>query len=247
MKRQRSGTTKGARAPYKKPRTTANAVVMVPQKQLVLRRPASLTSHSREIKAIDVNVTASMAIPGSITFNLLNGVQAGAAFYNRVGSRIEMKSVHIRGYIRNMTTCIDDVARFLVVYDRQPNGAFPNITDIIQSRDQQGATANTGVSPINLDQRDRFVILRDYQVYLPSVTNTAGVLTNGPAHQCNGNPLEFSMFIKLKGLVTHYKSSSNPTTVADINTGGLYALCLCFNDDSKWRCQFSSRLRFDDM
>jgi len=158
-----------------------------------------------------------------------------------------MKSLHLRGYIRNMSTCIDDVGRILVVYDRQPNQAFPNMADLIQSRDQTGATANTGVSPINLDQRDRFIMLRDYQVYLPAVTNTAGVLTNGLGYQANGNPHEFSMFIKLKGLLTHYKSSSNPTTIGDISSGGLYVLCLCFNDDNKWRCQFTGRLRFDDM
>lgn len=246
MKRAR--TSSDVKRPYKKPRPATRVMVVAPPRPLP-RKPAGLYAkvNSKEIKAVDVNITQAMNIPGSVTFQLLNGVQAGAAFYNRVGSRIEMKSVHLRGYIRNITTGIDDVGRIMVVYDRQPNGSFPNITDIIQSRDNAGATGNSGIAPVNLDQRDRFVILRDYQVYLPSVTNTAGVLTNGPAHQCNGNPLEFSIFIKLKGLITHYKSTTNPAVIGDINTGGLYAICLSFNDDGKWRSQFTSRLRFDDL
>lgn len=247
MKRQR--TSSAVNRPYKKPRSTSTkAMVVAPPRYMPLGKPANLyAGRSKEIKAVDVNITQTMNIPGSVTFQLLNGIQTGAAFYNRVGARVEGKSLHIRGYIRNIATGIDDVGRVLVVYDRQPNGAFPNITDVIQARDQTGATSNSGVSPVNLDQRDRITILRDYQVYLPSVTNTAGVLTNGPAHQCNGNPLEFSLFIKLKGLITHFKSSSAPTTIADMNTGAIYLVCLCFNDDGKWRLQCTSRYRFNDL
>ena len=162
MKRTRSSTA--VNRPYKKPRTTSRAVVVQapPTRYLALGKPGTLyAGRSKEIKAVDVNITQSMNIPGSVTFQLLNAVQTGAAFYNRVGARVEGKSLHIRGYIRNISTSTtDDVGRLLVVYDRQPNGAFPNITDVIQARDQTGATSNTGVSPVNLDQRDRIVILR---------------------------------------------------------------------------------------
>ena len=55
----------------------------------------------------------------------LNLVQSGAGFYNRIGRRIEMKSLHLTGLIHSTGKQADqDYCRLLVVYDRQTNGAF---------------------------------------------------------------------------------------------------------------------------
>lgn len=204
-----------------------------------------------EIKAIDIAETSYpfTVIAGPPPMVLLNGVQVGSGFFNRVGSRIEMKNVHIRGVLVNSATAVQGYLRLLVVYDRQPNGAALQITDILQSRDQTGAAATTTKSEINLDQRDRYVILRDKQWYAPSVSNAAGVLTNGPTYPAGNseNTWEINEFIKLKGLATHYKSSSNPTTVADINTGALYMMYLASAASTQYAAVTGVRLRYLDV
>lgn len=204
-----------------------------------------------EIKAIDIaSTTYAFQLVGTPpTFTLLNGVQVGAGFFNRVGSRIEMKNIHIRGIIENIATSISSYGRMLIVYDRQPNGAAPAITEVLQSRDQTGTAATSSQSEINLDQRDRFVILRDKQWYLPPVTNTANVLTNGPTYPAgeSENTWEINEFIKMKGLVTHYKSSSNPTTIADINTGAVYLLFIQNQSASTYQARVGIRVRFLDL
>lgn len=226
------------------------------QRKLVRFIPRSLpasfthsTTIGKEIKAIDLTYANQLfRTPGTATnVILLNGVQTGAAFYNRVGSRIEMKNLHIRGYINNAATAIATQGRMLIVYDRQPTGALPTIQNLLQTRDQTGATSNTHVSEINLDNRDRFMIVRDVSFYFPPVTNTAGVLTNGPSYPAlEDSQFDVNIFIRLKGLVTHFSSSSNPTTIADIATGGLYAFFVA-GQDSTWQWTGGFRLRYDDL
>ena len=136
-----------------------------------------------EIKAIDIpDGTYGFNRPNAGLVSLLNGVQTGTGFFNRIGSRIEMKSLRIRGFIYYALTSIQDQIRMIIVYDRQPTGALPAPTVILQTRDQAGAATNPGSSEINLDNRDRFTILRDIQLQMPSCTVAAGVLTNGPAY-----------------------------------------------------------------
>jgi len=158
-----------------------------------------------------------------------------------------MKNLHIRGVIENLVTSgIENVARLLIVYDRQPAGALPVIQDILQSRSQTGAATTTGNSEINLDNRDRFTIIRDLEWFLPSCTNTAGVLTNGPNFPGTDEKMDLNVFIKLKGLGTHYKSTSNPATIADIATGALYCCFVCTSNDATWDARVGFRLRYDD-
>lgn len=214
------------------------------QKQL----PANFQPTGAEIKAIDIpNANNAFRTPGvANNIILLNGIQAAAGFFNRIGARCEMKNLHIRGNIQNIATGLVSTLRMIIVYDRQPTGALPVITDILQARDQTGAVTTTGNSEINLDNRDRFTIVRDVEWYAPPVTNTAGVLTNGPNFPGEDAQFDVNIFIKLRGLGVHFKSTSNPTTIVDIATGALYAAFVSSNADNAWAANVSFRLRFDD-
>lgn len=212
--------------------------------------PAAFTSLGAEIKAIDIpSASYLFRVPATASnIILLNGIQTGTGFFNRVGSKVEMKNLHVRGYILNSATATISMGRILIVYDRQPTPAagLPVISDILQTRDQTGAATTAGSSEINLDNRDRFAILRDYEVYLPPVTNTAGVLTNGPQFDYEGESMAVNIFLKLKGLTTHFKSTSNPTTITDIATGALYACFVNAGSDSTWAATLDFRLRYHD-
>lgn len=249
MKRQRSYASKGAKAPYKKPRSNAGIPRRIVLERPLVRMPqrAGLYSGGAEIKAIDLpDATYGFIAPaGGTQIILLNGVQTGVGFFNRVGSRIEMRSLRVRGFIYYAVTSVQDTVRMIIVYDRQPTGALPTVANLLQARDQAGASTNAGSNEINLDNRDRFTILRDYQVTTPSCTVAAGVCTNGPAWS-DGNCAQVDLYIKLKGLVTHYNSTANPCTITNIATGALY--CYFVGDTQSNTIGFNGnfRLRFDD-
>lgn len=237
--RKKSARTGGFNRPTQDQMNRANAMT----RQI----PGNFQPTGAEIKAIDI-VQSGLAyrLPATATnLILLNGIQAGAGFFNRIASRIEMRNLHIRGTVNNVTTSFMQTLRLLVVYDRQPTGALPVVSDILQSRTQTGAPTTSGVSEINLDFRDRFTIIRDIEHFAPSATNTAGAVTNA-AFQGVGASFAINEFIKLKGLGCHFKSTTSPTAIADIATGALYAMFVSDIQDSAWQANVGFRLRFDD-
>lgn len=252
MKRKTSSdlqpkTTKkrGTTSAYKPVRATTSKPYIQTQ---VSHLPAAWQPTGAEIKAIDIaQATQLFRVPGTGTnIDLLNGIQSGAGFFSRIGSRVELKNLHIRGMILTVSSCATELCRMLIVYDRQPVGSLPNINDILQSRAQDGTTTNTGSSEVNLDNRDRFIIVRDMQWYMPAQTFTAGVVTNAAFPGFGKNTFEVNEFIKLKGLGTHFKSSNNPTTIADIASGALYVAFVSSGGDSDVAFYGGFRLRYED-
>lgn len=230
-------------------RTTSKVFTKKPRRQTSQKQlPANWQPTGAEIKAIDIAAGSYLLRDPAVASDviLLNGIAAGTGFFNRIGARAEMRNLHVRGTIANFATAANDsFGRVLIVYDRQPTGTLPVIADILQSRDQAGTASTSGVSEINLDNRDRFTILRDMEWFLPPCTNTAGVLTNGPNFPGTDNPFDVNMFIKLRGLGVHFKSTAAPTTIANIATGALYA-CFVATLDSVYVANVGFRLRFDD-
>jgi len=87
------------------------------------------------------------------------------------------------------------------VYDRQPNGAFPAITDILYN---QNAGATEYAAGVNMTNKSRFSILRDLRIELDTLLQEGVVLHNYT--KCNAET-EFG---------------ADGGTVADIRTGALY-------------------------
>lgn len=104
--------------------------------------------------------TGNIAVSAAAAFTLLTAPVQGSDFVNRIGRRIIVKSVFVRGYIQTEGSLTQAAAgapaqqcRLIILVDMQPNGAVPAITDILE-----------GVAPhyqLNLNNRDRFKILRD--------------------------------------------------------------------------------------
>lgn len=206
-------------------------------------------STAGEIKAVDIpsQLTTFVTVAVPPTMQLLNPVLSGAGFFNRIGAKLNMKSLRVRGFIQNISTCVQDAGRIIIFYDRQTNGAAPSIDTLLQTRNNAGTASTTGLSEINLDNRDRFVILRDKHIILPSCTNEAGVLTNyAPQITTQGDKSEFIFdeFIKLKGLQTMYSASTG--LVGDIRTGGLFMVLVCENSTANYQMRWSARLRYFD-
>lgn len=221
----------------------------------ITRLPAFIKATGTEIKCVDIN-------KGQLSFKeapnpiLLNPIQSGAAYYNRVGARVELKNIHIRGIIIPKTLGEEQnfipgaYGRVVIVYDRSPNGVIPQVSDILQTRTQTGATSTTEYSEINLDNRDRFIILRDTEFYLPDVHKVFPGVNNITAQAFpnnTGKEMMYNEFIKLKGLVSHFKGNTNPIGIGDIVVGAIYALAISAEDsDDNFSLELQTRIRFED-
>lgn len=205
-----------------------------------------LTRPGQELKAFDVAYTninfETVAGPPGQT-PALNAMINGSEIYQRIGRKVYMKSLHIRGWIAPIATGLSDVGRIIVYYDSQPNAAAATIVNIIQ--DSNAAAATTALSEINLTNRQRFKILRDHQIQFPSVSDAAGVLTNEAFPETYQGHTNIEMFIKLKGLEAIY-NSTNGGTIADITSGAIGIIVVCEVNNSSWQLGYTSRLRFYD-
>lgn len=228
-------------------------MVRIPKKQY--RLPAFESGQEPEIKAIDFP-TIAVSASGQTVQNFalmatppvgytLNCIAVGSGYFNRIGSKINMKSLHIRGFVGPNGTTATDMGRIVVIYDRQTNGALPALTTILSQRDSAGTAQQSGTSEVNLDYRDRFIILRDYEIYFPSTSVAGGVdTTSFPGEMSR---IDVNMFIPMKDLLTHYKASSAPPVVGDISCGGVYIYCVSNVAANPWSFTYSGRLRYDDL
>lgn len=176
------------------------------------------------------DVTAAEPATAFLGISCINEVIQGATAYNRIGSKILVKSVHVRCSMAVAGTSenAQGTVRFMVVYDRQPNGSYPTISDILSVN---VSTAPTFDSGINMANRDRFVVLRNKYsaLYLGAAAN-----------------VHFDEFIKTK-LEVQYKS--NTGTIGDITTGAIYIVAFSTNSTAASYIAakaFQSRIRYFD-
>jgi len=174
-------------------------------------------------------------------------VEQGAGIPNRIGNKIALKSLRIRGTLEltgNGGTPPPQNARFMVVYDRQVNGTYPATNTILSDI----TTANT-ISPgnylssINPSFFDRYIVLCDKLFILGSM----------PTNSTDQGPTEMKQFvidefIKLKGLETVFTSSTAGAPIADITTGALYIIGWgdAQNGQEPYFMTAKTRLRFYD-
>lgn len=176
----------------------------------------------REIKCVDNpdvgRALISYAAPpvlgydNATGFNCLNLQQENTGYYGRIGNKIVTKSVRIKfglyadaRTVGNVEECIS--VRCMLVYDKSPNGVAPVFSDILQNASATGVTSTYFTSSVNMNNKDRFVIIRDKSYNLSSQ-----------------NPL-INVKWYCKGMwETIFKGTSNPITIANIRTGAFYFL-----------------------
>lgn len=156
------------------------------------------------------------------TISVLNDVTQGTSATTRVGRKILMKSLLLQGVLT--TGAGTSVSRIVIIYDRQSNGNVPIATDIF--------TSNTIMAAMNLDNRDRFLVVAD-------------IFPGDDSENLSGNvsgSVGYKRFIKMN-LETIY--AGNAGTIADIMSG---ALLICTNCNGATINQESGiqRIRFVD-
>lgn len=184
-----------------------------------------------ELNTIDVD-SASYVADTTGTITLLNGVATGDDFTDRTGRKIVMKSLYIRGLVKNVDISSGPcLCRLLVVYDNQANGAAPVILDVLKEA--------TSTSQFNLNNRDRFRIIMDKQYAIGAIDNTATqAYAAGPSIQV------YKLYKKIN-LETIFSGVTN--AIASIQTGSVYVITIgdqAANAGGTFK--FTTRIRFVD-
>ena len=140
------------------------------------------------------------------TFKLLNGIAIGDNNLQRDGDSIVMHSVRMRmRFTTSAATGSSFLGRVLILYDKQPNGAVPAVTDLFVLSQEE-----TSSFKIAFDKR--FIILYDrmFQVGEYAANSTVN------AHKV------LDVTIPLAKRKSQYETDGNG--VSDISTGALYAM-----------------------
>lgn len=146
---------------------------------------------------------------GSVT--CLNLCNEGTGVSQRVGRKICLKSVQVRGRVNPVdNTTVDQCVRVMLIWDKQVNGVIATIAEIL--------SAATSESFMNLDNRERFVVIMDKQFVLGAQDSATGYTGSPTIHPIN-------KYKKLpEGSFTIYDGTG--AGIADINTGALYLVTI---------------------
>lgn len=197
-KKRKQRDFKYTNQPFKKPR-------LLVAKPVLRRQSATLSlnqgTHGRELKDIDTDL-ATLVFDNTGFIILLNGVAQGNDFNTRIGRKFNMKSLYMRIVIQSGSSAVaNNMARFLVVYDKQANGVVMTVAQLL--------TAVSTSAPNNLDNRDRFIVIWDKVV-------------NIGATGANDNMKVFCKKFKRCQLET--TNGGTGATIASIQTGALYVV-----------------------
>jgi len=165
------------------------------------------------------------------TFTLVNGVATGTDFTDRIGRKVCWKSLLVQGHIINEgDPSTTNLCRIMIVYDSQPNGALPALTDVL--------TAATSTAPLNLNNRDRFRVLMDKRFALGSVSTTA---TQAVSDRTT------ALIHKYKKLNLETIFDATTAAIGSIQTGSIFCLTVgTVAAGTTYEFQGSIRLRFND-
>jgi len=153
----------------------------------------------KEYNFVDTTVNQECDTTGAVT--LLNGVAAGTSASQRIGRKINIRSIAMNlRLVAKATTTISD-CRIVLVWDTQTNAAAPAITDIYD--------AINATSMRNISNGSRFRILRVWEE----------VIIGNSATPASGQEARIFKDWRLCNFVTTYNAGGG-ATVGDITTGG---------------------------
>jgi len=204
-----------------------------------------------ELKAFDQpnQSLAFLAPSAGISYQLLNNIDQGTDLFQRVGRKISGKSIQLRGFVRYPVATTgggnnSDLYRVMVIYDTRPNGQDPTISEIFS--DANNAAVTTGLSFINLNNRDRFRVIMNKTMTPPQI-----IAASGPAATDGHNNVTWlEEYLKVDGMETIYNQGKDEG-ILDIQYGAFYIVCTAVNntiglDGTGPKFEFQTRYRYVD-
>lgn len=188
----------------------------------------------QELKFHDVNVTVDpISVSGSI-HDSINKIAQGATELERIGRKVIVKSIHIKGKIQTKNTNVTDngqtIVRIIVFLDKQCNGAIASVLDLLES--------TTWDSFRSLDNSGRFKFLLDRTVVCSAQMN---IVPTGDVPQAAGTNKVFRFNTKC-AIPVIFSGATGAITEMCCNNIGILTICdkagtAPFHD-------FTCRLRF---
>lgn len=174
-----------------------------PQVRQYVASQALVRAKQGEKNYVDLaNANYACDTTGSVT--LIATIAQGASVNQRIGKKCVLRSLQCRGIVVSGTTTTTADAAYMIVYDKRPTGALPNITDILNSA--------TSVSMNNDNNASRFSILKRVDlVFAGSVANT---LTTSSVQGAD-------WYLNLKGKPVTFNAAGTGA-IGDIDEGALY-------------------------
>lgn len=167
---------------------------------------------SFEKKYLDT-VFAAASIPAVGAFSTSwNLIPQGTTKNTRIGNKCTAVNINAHGQLTLLTqaanSVVGDKVRWIILVDKQANGATVGaVSDVIQT--MPGATTDLN-SFRNMDNVDRFVILKDKTYVLNQATQNGALGSNVTTRELKFNkkcqiPLEFS---STTGAITEVRSNN---------------------------------------
>jgi len=186
-----------------------------------------------ELKFLDTS-SGEVSVTTAGTVTPLNLIIQGDDYNQREGRRVDWKSLLFRCTVTPLDigpNGTGDIVRLLLVWDLQSNGAVPAVNEILQSAVYD--------SPMNLNYRDRFVVIADKFISVAGVDigGSPGIVEAGTCI-----PKMWQVYKKLNATTTF---SGTAAAIGSMATGTLHLLAISrVNLITAHR--FWSRLRFTD-
>lgn len=230
----------GARPAYViRPRLPANRRIMTTRGGYRLIQPGTVRTVGAyrranpknkgvEKKWLDLATNSTADLTGGI-FGSFTGIAQNTTDNGRIGNKICIKNLNgkVIVYQDDMTTTSygQGIMRVIIFIDKQANGAVPLVTDILE-------TANW-LSFRNMDQVDRFVILKDKVC-------PASLITSNTTHTSTGAKF-FKFQKKFFNLDIHYSSTTGAITEVRSNNLGVLFITnnTNVNLEGSWRAKFT--------
>jgi len=202
------------------------------------------TSSALANKVVDSVLDNVTLAANTVVLQQCNAILEGSGPTQRIGRTVCLKRVNVFVKFAINSPTADPLAfRVFLVYDAQPNGAFPTYTDIFQSIDANSSAITTDIihARPNPNTRDRFKVLFDKHTNLPAITAGAAAVNQMPS-AITSRDMMFSISKSLGSLGAKFNAAT--ATIGSITTGsvllGLYA------NGAGLRYWTNSRLVFSD-
>lgn len=190
---------------------------------------STVGSHAIETKTVDNNLMPGIFEPILHTYNtnacaiLLNNVQEGTSDFTRVGKRINLKSIRLRGELAMLSVSpsvsgsgLNSVnVRAVLVYFREYHAAIPDWNAVFNTLSPTGIRSSNLYSPLASANMGSVAVLMD-RVYS---NDNKGMIDTGNTDCTLNQP--FDEFIDLGGIGTTYSGTADPISIANITGGAL--------------------------
>lgn len=205
----------------------------------------------------------------AVNHQCLNLLNQGSGAFQRVGLKIAMKSIRLRFQVQTYLNPQDaDIvpARMLLIYDKQPNGTYTPLDQILglalrNNTEDATSLINNQYASLFPSKMERFIILMDKQVNLAPKVNTNVPVdpSTGEFHYSGGTGAStdrrdyvIDEYIKLNKLETVFNNTvapQNANTISLIQTGALilyWTSSHIYGEEPAYRWEGVTRLRYYD-